>query len=81
MLHAKLIISDDWMTVGSSNMNRRSFRQLDELNYYSHNPKIAKLLRDDIESVMQERETKIFSNKTEKISYNKTRAFLEKTLF
>lgn len=81
MLHAKLITSDDWMTVGSSNMNRRSFRQLDELNYYSHNPKIAKVLKDDIESVMQERETKIFSNKTEKISYNKTRAFLEKTFF
>ncbi|KZZ13905.1 hypothetical protein A3758_28475 [Oleiphilus sp. HI0118] len=50
MLHAKTIVIDDWCTIGSSNLNHRSFRHDLEVDYIVQTDDARAQLLQDFES-------------------------------
>ena len=58
MLHAKLLMSEKMISVGSSNINKKAFRQLDELNLFVPNDDsaFAKDARTSVEDTINESE-------------------------
>lgn len=50
MLHAKTIVIDDWCTIGSSNLNHRSFRHDLEVDYIVQTDEARSQLLQDFES-------------------------------
>ncbi len=53
MLHAKTIVIDDWSTVGSSNLNHRSFRHDLEVDYIVQTANAKSQLLRDFETDLQ----------------------------
>ena len=56
MLHAKTFIIDDWATIGSSNLNRRSLHHDLELDYSLQLPESKLKLERDFEDDLKESE-------------------------
>lgn len=56
MLHAKTLIIDDWASIGSSNLNRRSLHHDLELDYSLQLPDSRKELSNNFEKDLQESE-------------------------
>lgn len=54
MLHAKTIVIDDWCTIGSSNLNHRSFRHDLEVDYIVQTEQARAQLLQDFESDMSQ---------------------------
>ena len=56
MVHAKVLVSEKMISLGSCNINRKAFGSLDELNLFWPNDShsFATSLRDDLEELFQE---------------------------
>lgn len=76
MIHTKMIINDEYITLGSTNITKKAFNQLSELNLFVRNVK-SDFQKEIIESVKENQEIskKIISYRD--IKYNKLLAFIE----
>ena len=77
MLHTKLIISENEISLGSTNITKKAFNQLNELNLtvkvYNNSNFIKNLINSVIEN--QNQSTQVYDYKN--VKYSKIRAFLE----
>lgn len=74
MLHAKLVMNEKTISLGSCNITKKAFKKLDELNLITDNDDFAfaKSVRDSVVQTIEE------SNKfTKDVRYNSFRAFCE----
>lgn len=76
MLHAKLIMNENTISLGSCNLNKKAFNQLGELNLFSKNdgPGFAQEVTEDVERVIN------ISEKIESIDYSSFIAKMESIL-
>ena len=73
MLHTKLVMSEKLISFGSTNITKKAFTQLDELNLFLPNED-SRFQRELLQSI---REDLAGSRRVEKIKYNRLLAFLE----
>ena len=76
MTHTKLIMSDDYITIGSTNITNKSFNVLSELNLFIKNIDSDfkdKLINNINENINLSRKIEIYKD----IKYSKFRYFLE----
>ena len=79
MVHTKMIITDDFITLGSTNITKKAFKQLDELNIVLKNVECK--LKDKL--MMSVKENYNMSKKItsyEEIKYNKFLSKVERIL-
>ena len=79
MVHTKMIINDDYITFGSTNITKKAFKQLSELNLFIKN--VESNIRNDLMKSIKENQSlsqEITSYKD--IKYNKLMAFVEGVL-
>lgn len=76
MAHTKLVANEEWISLGSTNITKKAFAQLDELNLFVKNE--SNEFRDDLFASMNENYAiaKRINNEKE-IRYNPILAFLE----
>ena len=74
MLHAKVIVSDNSVSVGSCNITHRSLTKLDELNYYSADPAFAEEMKKDLSGFI---DSVCLTDDTAVKKYNKIKAVME----
>jgi len=76
MLHTKLMINDEFISLGSTNITKKAFNQLNELNLFVRNID-SEFRRELLESVEENisLSNKVASHKD--VKYNKGKAFLE----
>ncbi|MBR5926698.1 MAG: hypothetical protein IKZ78_05015, partial [Firmicutes bacterium] len=77
MLHAKLVMSENEIGLGSCNINKKAFRQLDEANCFVKNDKsaVAEAVRKDVEATVAES-----TQADGKLSYSRALALAESVL-
>ncbi len=79
MVHTKMIINDDYISIGSTNITKKAFNQLDELNLFIKN--IDSDLKDKLLASIKENINRSIKIKHYKeIKYNKTLASIERFL-
>ncbi len=77
MLHTKLILADDGVSVGSCNITGQSYHHLDECNLYTQDETLYTELKKDVEKNLETAE-RIIDWKT--IKYRKMKHFIEMLL-
>ena len=76
MVHTKLVANDEWLSVGSTNITKKAFAQLSELNLFVKNENGA--FQNALHKSMRENYALCRKISTYKeIKYNKTKAFIE----
>ena len=76
MLHTKLVMSDRLISFGSTNITRKAFAQLDELNLFL--PSVdSQFRRDLLQSIASDLAESRRVHRGEQIRYNRLLAFLE----
>jgi cardiolipin synthase A/B len=75
MIHAKVMICDDTMTIGSANLNNRGFSYLGELNLVSRDPALIDAVIASRNKAMQ---GATLVNNKHQLDYIRWRAFLER---
>jgi cardiolipin synthase len=79
MVHTKMIISDEYISLGSTNITKKAFNQLDELNLFIKNVKST--FKDELEKSIDENYKLAKRIKSYKeIEYNKVKAKIESFL-
>jgi phosphatidylserine/phosphatidylglycerophosphate/cardiolipin synthase-like enzyme len=76
MLHTKMIVTEDWISFGSTNITKKAFQQLNELNIFLKN--VDSEVKTKLMQSMQENHAlseKI--NTYKRIKYNAFAAFVE----
>lgn len=74
MIHTKLLIADNQVTLGSSNMNRTAYQKLDELNFYTTDQQIRdQLIKDRHFELTYSKEVLSLDD----LIYSKFKAFIE----
>ena len=76
MLHTKMVVTDEWISFGSTNITKKAFQQLNELNIFIENSDST--IKEQLFDSMQENYA--FSEKIEtysQIKYNAFLAFIE----
>lgn len=76
MVHTKMIITDEYISFGSTNITKKAFNQLSELNLFVKNVD-SKFRKDLFSSIEENYELSIRINHYKKIKYNKLLSFLE----
>lgn len=76
MVHTKLLINDEWLSIGSTNITKKAFRQLSELNLFVKNDE-GEFCRSVMESVEEHRALCRKISTYKEIKYNKVKAFFE----
>lgn len=79
MVHTKMIINDDFISIGSTNITKKAFNQLDELNLFIKNidcPFKEKLVNSILENI----NSSVKVNSYKEIKYNKLLSSIERFL-
>jgi len=71
MLHTKLILIDDAVTIGSTNINRQGLEKLSELNILTRDKGFCRMIERKLSARQK------LCDEVDDIRYNKIRAFLE----
>jgi len=75
MIHAKALLCDDLLTIGSANLNNRGFSYLGELNLVSRDAALIEAVLTSREAAMQ---GSVRVNDKHQLDYIRWRAFLER---
>ena len=79
MLHTKMVINDDYISIGSTNITKKAFNQLSELNLFVKN--INSTLKDTLtESIKENYKIATRVDNYKQIKYNKIKANIESIL-
>ena len=79
MIHTKMIINDDYISIGSTNITKKAFNQLDELNLFIKN--INSEIKYKLDENIKENYAKARKiNDYKEIKYNKARSSIESLL-
>ena len=76
MLHTKLVMNDSWISFGSTNITKKAFAQLDELNLFVPNVD-SDLQRTLLESISEDIQASRQVQTPQEAPYRPVRAFLE----
>ncbi|MCK7488505.1 MAG: phospholipase D-like domain-containing protein [Bacillus subtilis] len=75
MIHAKALLCDDLLTIGSANLNNRGFSYLGELNLVTRDAALIEAVLTSREAAMQ---GSVRVNDKHQLDYIRWRAFLER---
>jgi phosphatidylserine/phosphatidylglycerophosphate/cardiolipin synthase-like enzyme len=79
MVHTKMMINDEYISFGSTNINKKAFNQLSELNIFIKN-KNSLLVDLIMDSVVKNYKEAIKINDYKEIKYNKVVSAIESIL-
>ena len=77
MVHTKLVMNEKTISVGSCNINKKAFNQLDELNLFVERNNDNKQFENDLLNSLQKNQAVCEKVTLKDIKYNKVRAFIE----